>query len=471
MKKIILSLLGIAFYFSSLFAQSFLDSVQIKGTVKGFDAGVIRLLGSFAEQNYFADSAIVQAGGTFEFRQLHPYKSGLFFVILPDYSNFQLLLDTDQKFELTTTKGDLIKTMQIKDCQENELLYQNLMFQAAQEPRYEAIRKKMEGKTPADADYKTAQLELKQVSADYKNQVLMYQQKYPNAFFTKFKAAGQNPDLEEPKKPNGDLDTLRQLIAYRQKFWDNVDFSDVRLLHTPVIFNKLKRFMTELTPPNPDSLIQSADFVIQKSLVNKEMFKFISNWIAVYYQPTKTTIMDGEAVQVHVVNKYFTKELAFWTSGDEIEKIRKRAWEMEGSLMNKKGQDVVALDNNGLTKSIYALQSPFVVVYMFNTHCEHCMKETPKLKKFAEEWKSKGVEVFSIVLESSEEEWKEYIAKNQLQTWTNVRDPSNRSIYGKYYVDITPEMYVLNKDRIIIGKNLHTDQLETIIESENKKKK
>ena len=139
--------------------------------------------------------------------------------------------------------------------------------------------------------------------------------------------------------------------------------------------------------------------------------------------------------------------------------------------MNKKGQDVVALDNNGLTKSIYALQSPFVVVYMFNTHCEHCMKETPKLKKFAEEWKSKGVEVFSIVLESSEEEWKEYIAKNQLQTWTNVRDPSNRSIYGKYYVDITPEMYVLNKDRIIIGKNLHTDQLETIIESENKKKK
>jgi hypothetical protein len=47
-----------------------------------------------------------------------------------------------------------------------------------------------------------------------------------------------------------------------------------------------------------------------------------------------------------------------------------------------------------------------------------------------------------------------------------VFDPTNRAIYAKYYVDITPELYVLNKDRIIVAKNLHAEQLEPIFERE-----
>jgi hypothetical protein len=52
-----------------------------------------------------------------------------------------------------------------------------------------------------------------------------------------------------------------------------------------------------------------------------------------------------------------------------------------------------------------------------------------------------------------------------------VFDPTNRAIYAKYFVDITPELYVLNKDRIIVGKNLHPDQLEEVFEREFRKMK
>ena len=65
-------------------------------------------------------------------------------------------------------------------------------------------------------------------------------------------------------------------------------------------------------------------------------------------------------------------------------------------------------------------------------------------------------------------EWKKFV-KEKGFTFTNVYDPTNRAIYGKYFVDITPELYVMDKDRILVGKNLHANQLEQVFERELKK--
>ncbi|MFM8488766.1 MAG: DUF5106 domain-containing protein, partial [Bacteroidota bacterium] len=89
---------------------------------------------------------------------------------------------------------------------------------------------------------------------------------YPDAFFTKFKYAGQNPEFIEFKKPNGQTDTVRQVVSFRNRLWDNVDFSDERLLRTPVVVNKLKRYIKELTTPQPDSLIKATDFLVKKAM-------------------------------------------------------------------------------------------------------------------------------------------------------------------------------------------------------------
>ena len=113
-------------------------------------------------------------------------------------------------------------------------------------------------------------------------------------------------------------------------------------------------------------------------------------------------------------------------------------------------------------KSIYDMTAPYIIVYMYNPDCEHCQEQTPKLVRFYNEWKNKGVDVYAIAIDTDDQPWKDYIAKTGM-TFTNVHDPTNRSIYAKYYVDQTPELYVLNPDRIIIGKNLKVNQVETII--------
>lgn len=462
------SILLILLFSINLFAQQ--DTCEINIQIKGESGGKARLIGIYVDQNFLADSAIVDNQGKFTFRKKSPYKSGLFYVILPDQkTNFQFILDKEQRFSIVGDKSDLINSMKFTGSFENDLLYQSLVMQVQHEKTADSLYKVMQGKLPNDPNYVSAKNEIKNLGDARKKQLENFGKKYPNSFFVKYKTAGQNPDIVDVRKPNGDLDTLGQLELYRNQFWDNVDLNDERLLYTPVIANKLRKYITELTPQNPDSIIRQSDIIIKKSMVNNEMFKFISNWIALNYQPTKTTVMDGEAVYVHIIDKYFTAERANWLTQKELTEIRKKAWEMQSSLLNKIGPDVVSTDPNGNTKSIYEIKAPFVIVYMYNPNCEHCQKETPKLKKFYDEWKSKGVEVFAIVLDSNDKEWRDYMEKNHMQEWINVFDPTNKSIYAKYFVDITPELYVLNKDRKIVGKNLKVEQLPIILEREMRK--
>ncbi|HNE28667.1 MAG TPA: redoxin domain-containing protein, partial [Saprospiraceae bacterium] len=351
-----------------------------------------------------------------------------------------------------------------------DLLYQNFRFQAKQDPELNRVNETLRKSAPGSAEFQQAKARQDQLMAERKAHLEALYKQYPDAFFTKFKIAGQNPDWPDFKKTNGDTDTLRQVLYYRAHFWDGVDFADERLLHTPVVANKLRRYIKELTPQQPDSLIKVSDELIRRVMPHKAYFQFFANWIATQYENTKTTVMDGEAVYVHIIKNFFTPELAFWDTPENLEKLQKHVWEMEASLMGRKGPDVAAPNQYGQMKSIYEIQAPIVIVFMYSPDCEHCQEQSPKVEQFYKRWKDKGVEVFGIAVNTTDKEWRDFLVKEGF-TFTNVFDPSNRAIYAKYFVDITPELYVLNKDRIIVAKNLNVDQLDTIVEREFRKMK
>jgi len=124
---------------------------------------------------------------------------------------------------------------------------------------------------------------------------------------------------------------------------------------------------------------------------------------------------------------------------------------------------VEAPDPSGTPRAISNIDAPYVVVFIYNPECDHCIEETPYLVEFYREWKQRGIEVYAIAIDTGDASWKTFIARNNMN-WINVHDPSNRSFYGKYYVDNTPEIYVLNPQRIIIGKNLKVSQIAQVIE-------
>ena len=157
------------------------------------------------------------------------------------------------------------------------------------------------------------------------------------------------------------------------------------------------------------------------------------------HENTKTNVMDGEAVYVHIIQKYLTPELAPWLSTKDLEALKKKASEMEASLMGRKGPDVIAPDINGKMQSIYEKKAQLIVVFMYSPDCEHCKEQAPEIKRIYEAWKDKGVDFYGIAVNTTDGEWREF-QQQQNFGFTNVFDPTNRAIYAKYFVDITPEL-------------------------------
>lgn len=435
--------------------------VQVNGLSGGGEA---RLIGMYTDQNYLADRAPIDAQGRFVFEQEQGYKPGFFFIVLPDNSNFQIMMDRDQQFKITTTLNLLAEDLQVEGNLETQLFYENRRYEQIQNPKFVAVNQQLQAAQQGTPQYDQYKAEQDALVAERKAYIADLQQKYPNNLFVKFKSAGQNPDLQDIRNPDGSLNSQAQIAAYRYEFWDNVDFSDVRLLSTPVISNKLKRYMTELTPQQPDSIKKAASHLVDQTLNYPEYLQYFANWIMLQYEPDQTTLMDPQAVFVHMAQNYFTYDRAFWSDSTEIYAIQLRAHEMAQSLIGQKGPDVRAPDPNGNLRAISDIKAPYVIVYMFDPNCDQCAIETPKLVQFYQQWKNKGVEVYAIALNTDNAEWKNYIAKNGLGNWINVHDPSNKAIYATYFVDHTPEIYVLDPQRTIIAKNLKVEQIATVLE-------
>ena len=440
-------------------------SLRVELNITGAENDMAKLLGVFGNQNYLVDSAKSDGSGKFVFDADTLLPEGFYYVMLgSDNSYFQLLLGNDQEFELTTKKGDYVNAMVVSGDLDNQLLYKNLQFEADFGTRLNPVNKQLESLQEGTAEYENVKEKQNALVEERKQHIASYKEQHPKSFFTQFKVSGQNPELTYPKLPNGELDQVTQVYRYRKAFFDGVDFNADWTMRTPVYANKLRRYIRELTPQNADSLIKYADELISKTKDNRELFKFTVNWIALEYKTPKT--MGTEALYVHMIDTYWTKELAWWSNDEEIKGLRGEVSLMKPSLIGKTGQDIVTQNEKGETVSLYGLNSPIKVLFIYSYECEHCQKETPDMVRVYNEWKNKGVGVFALSTDSDKTKWLEFVRKNNM-TFSNGFDPDRKSRYErKYHIDITPELYVLDKNNKIIASNLSPNQLPDFLEAE-----
>ncbi len=426
--------------------------------------GTYYLMGVYTDQFFIADSTVMN-GGKINFKRDEGLPAGVYFMYFPDQrQSMQILLDQDQKFTLKTDANDIVNSMQVKGSIDNELLYKSLQFDSGQRSELQAINdgfKSLTVGTPEHGEVINKHTALMKAKEAYFRKLFA---EAPESMFTAFKEAGQNPTIPYSFNSDGSL-SQDYLLGLREQYWDNVNLADKRLLRTPVISNKLEKHFTTHMPQNPDSIIRYSKKLVDAALPYNDYFQYFANWITLKFEPTKTSLMDAEAVYVHMIQNYFTKERAFWQDSVASHGLQLRAHEMAQSLVGRQGPDVIAKGPDGKDYSIYEMKADYIAVFMWNPECEHCQEQSPKLVQYYNENKDKGFDVFGIVLDTEEDQWKNAIAKYGM-TWTNVNDPTNRAIYAKYFVDNTPELYVLNPERKIIGKNLKVFQIDQIIEQD-----
>lgn len=462
MKPVRYLLLAFAFLFfiPSLFAQK-KNAYSIKVKLAGLKDTSIYLANYFGDKQYLKDTAKVDAQGRATFDGAEALPGGIYLVVLPSKKYFEFILDKEQEFSIETDTASLVRSMKVKGSKDNELFYEYLNFIENKHEQMTPVQELLR-KTKDKDSTETLRKQATAIDKEVKDYKLNFIKQHPQSFVSVIFKTMQEPEVPEaPVLPNGRPDSTFAFRYFKAHFFDNIDFSDERLIRTPIIHNKIKQYFDQLTVQTPDSIIKSADVIVNKCKANKEMFKFAVYWITYTYESSKIMCMD--AVFVHMAKNYYTKEQAFWVNDEQITKIQERAKTLGPLICGAKVPNVIMADTTGKLQNLHAITADYTILYFWDHNCSHCKKETPKLREYYQKVKDKGVRVLAVETEQDQAAWKKAIKEYKLN-WTNVQDTYYKTGFKKTFdIYSTPVIYLLDKDKKIIAKRLDVENLELLL--------
>lgn len=470
------SAIALMFLTTAGFGQQ--SGYEIELNIDGCAEGNAILAYYYGNKQYIKDSTKVDANGRFVFKGDEALDQGIYIAVMPPDNQFlELVVDADQHFKMSSTFADPVEKMKITGNDENVLFYQYRGFLSKQMKKNRPHSDRMKELQKEDSlgfkelpEYQKLLDKMSAVDEEVKNYKNKFIADNPDAFMSKVFLASKDPDIPDaPMLENGRKDSTFQYRYFKEHYWDLIDFTDDRILRTPVFHNKLERFMTKTVLQVPDTVIKEASILVEKAKKNQELFKYIVFWITSHFETSKQMGMD--AVFVHMAKSYYMTGQAFWADSTTVAKISERARKLSYGLIGKTAPNLIMKDTADKIQILHAVQADYTVAYFWDPDCGHCKKVTPKVADFYHTFKDElGVEVYSVMTNAKEREaWIEYINENNLD-WINVEDPEQKTAY-KYLYDIysTPVIYLLDKDKKIIAKRIGADDLEKFIRHHKKK--
>jgi peroxiredoxin len=443
---------------------------NLKFKIKGLQKDSSCYLANYyADKQYIQDTAKANANGEVVFTGKEKLKGGMYLLVLPKKKYFDFLIDQVQDFTLETDTADFVKNMKIKGSEDNKLFFEYLNYIGPKQKELAPFRELMKKAKNNKDSIRLLNEKINKVDKDVKAYMEDFIKQHPKVLWAKILKAMTDPVIPDaPKLSNGRPDSTFGFRYMRAHYWDNFDFSDQRLLVTPILYNRMKAFMDNMTYQIIDSLNASADIIVEKSRANKEVFKYVVYWLTSTYE--SSPIMGMEGVFVHMTEKYYMTKQAFWVDSAQNVKITQRAMTLKPILIGKYAPNLVLKDSLLRDVTLYDVHKKFTIVYFWDYNCSHCKKVTPVLLEWYHTAKSKGVEIYAVGTETNAEEWKKYIREHKLD-WINVFDPNHQTGFKQTYdIYSTPVIYVLDENKKIIAKRLDVEQLDGLLEHYNKQK-
>ena len=220
----------------------------------------------------------------------------------------------------------------------------------------------------------------------------------------------------------GRIDSNFQFRYYKAHFFDTFDFSDSRLIRTPVFHSKINTYLENLTAKTPDSIIVSCDYLIEKSRANPDVFKYVVSYLTSTYERSK--IMGLEKVFAHLVKKYYSTNEVTWVDESQMFKIIERAETIEPLMIGSKAPNLIFRDSSNVIHNMHKIDKDLTMVIFYDPDCGHCKKEIPVIKQNYDEWLKEGIsiEVMAVSVELDREKWTDFINTYDIGEWTNVAE-------------------------------------------------
>ena len=260
---------------------------------------------------------------------------------------------------------------------------------------------------------------------------------------------------------NLELDFKNQRKELIANYFNNVDFSDVSLIPTDVMTNKIFDFLSiQLTSEqNKDqqtmALILGADNVLNRATVNFEMYKFLYQFLFETFKELNVNEVVDYLTRIPYSEEMDCSEEQY-NELLSIAEFNSRA--RVGSIAkNISGKTIFDQDFD-----LYSIDNKFTIVYFWSYTCDHCRENLGGLKSFLDE--NPDFSMVAVSVKGDLKKIKNIVKKNKISGYFYHDGLEWDCPYvDDYAVTATPSFYLLDKDKKIVFKPFDFKELVNFV--------
>lgn len=485
-------------FITTLFLFPFADDLsaqgyEIKVKINNLPEATL-ILGHHFATNLLPDDTIkLDKKGEGTFKGKDKLKEGMYFLYFPSRVILDFLVGKDQEFTIQTDTTDLQNKTIVTGSVDNEVFFAYQKFIAEKRRQQQKLQEEFRTTTDSIAKSRITQ-QLKLVDSEVLSEINRILTNYKDYFVADFIKATR--DIEVPDYPRDALgnvlDSSFKYQYFKAHYFDNMDYTDARLLRTPIYDEKFKFFFQKVLLQIPDSLIKELDPLIEKARKDPEVFRYVL--VTLFNHYAQSQIMGHDGVFIHIAEKYYIPE-ATWASTDFINKLKEQISKRKPLLIGQTAPDFQlvlipddhfrqAANDTTAAANVYVgsffrlmnVKAKYTILMFWECDCGHCQKAMPELHQVFNRLKDKGVQVVAVHMLGGVEgkkKWIKWVNDHELYGWINAWNPYDYKYKELYDIKSTPILYLLDENKKIVAKLISPEAAEEIINAlikENNKK-
>jgi hypothetical protein len=251
-------------------------------------------------------------------------------------------------------------------------------------------------------------------------------------------------------------------------YWNQFDFTDTLLIHQGYLLeDDFVNYVDILFHADKKTANTSIKEMLSKTETEKTgrmRAHFLDLFKKYLYDPNSPFL--NEDVYISVLEYIIQSKRS-----DEAEKSR-AVFNLEMALKNRVNDPATDIEYTlatGMTGTLYAIQSDYTIILFYNPGCHACgeiisyLKDSPVVNKWLN---SKRLQLLAFFPNEDLELWRKHLA-DVPSAWINAYDGQRTVLQKKLYdLKAIPTLYLLNKEKIVLKKDVDVRALESYLEQE-----
>ena len=217
-------------------------------------------------------------------------------------------------------------------------------------------------------------------------------------------------------------------------YFENLPLCDTRILNSRLLKNKLDDYFdNHMANQNADVICKNIDNLISKTNDCHEVRDYILWYLYSRY-------FNNDLIYIHLSDNYFSKlEINNLTQNIKNE-IIKRSDVLRKITIGSVSPTFSYTDNESNKIDLSEINAENIVLFFYKPDCQKCIRD----KRILRQIKNKQKDLTILYINISED------------NYSNV----SQDIINQYDITTTPTIYVLDKNKRIIAKNIKAEEIE-----------